>query len=183
MTLANQITLLRVLLIPPFCILILLYSESREWLRHAALGVYIFVAASDFLDGYIARNYNQKSRLGTRLDPLADKLIINLGFVFLAANDAFSPGLPLWFPVFILARDIGIVMGAYGIKMYAGRVRVEPQFVGKLTTVFQLSTMIGVLLGVSFVPWLIVLTVTASLASGLGYIQMGYRQLATKASG
>ena len=146
-------------------------------MRFMALGVYILIAVSDIFDGYIARQYNQRTRLGERLDPLADKLAVNLGFVFIAANPAFSPALPLWFPVFILARDVAIVMGAFGIKRYHGRVHIAPLFLGKLSTVFQMSTIIGALLGVFFLHFLMWATVAISVVSGLGYFKMGYRQM------
>lgn len=180
MTIANRITLFRLLLIPVFCALIYLYDTDRQGLRYAALGLYALVAISDFTDGYIARNYNQRTRLGARLDPLADKLVINLGFVFLAANTGFQPGLPLWFPVFILARDVTIVLGAYAIALCFGKVRVEPTMLGKVTTGFQMSTIIGILLGVSFVPWLMWATIVLSLLSVIEYVKVGCNQVASR---
>ncbi|MBI2433323.1 MAG: CDP-alcohol phosphatidyltransferase family protein [Candidatus Hydrogenedentes bacterium] len=182
MTLANRITIFRLSLIPVLCVCIFFYSREREWLRWAALGVYVFVAVSDFADGFIARRYQQRSRLGARLDPLADKLVVNLGLVFLAANWEFGPRLPMWFPVFILGRDIFIVMGAYTIKVYAGKLRVEPRFSGKLSTAFQIATIIGMLLGVSFLPFLYYSTVAVSLYAVLGYVAMGYRQITQRSA-
>ncbi|MBI2422081.1 MAG: CDP-alcohol phosphatidyltransferase family protein [Candidatus Hydrogenedentes bacterium] len=182
MTLANRITFARVFAIPVFCLIIYWYSPEREWLRHAALGIYVAAAISDFLDGYIARNYDQRSELGVRLDPLADKLIINLGFVFIAANIHFDPPVPQWFPVLILIRDIIIVMGSYLINQYFGPVRIQPRLLGKVTTAVQLSAMIGILLGVGFAEWLLYATILVSACSLVDYTFIGVFQLKRKQS-
>lgn len=170
----------RVCMIPVFAGLIYFYVPERTWLRQAALGVYIIVALSDMADGFIARHYNQRTRLGARLDPLADKLIVNLGFVFIAANPNFSPGIPLWFPVFILGRDISIVMGAYLINEHYGTVHVRPRFSGKLSTVFQMATIIGVLVAFPYLWWIIVGTVAVSVTALFGYAVEGSRQVFQK---
>ena len=99
---------------------------------------------------FVARVYDQKTRLGTVLDPLADKLMINIAFVFLAWNNAFKTPVPGWFPVIVLGRDAIIVMGSYLINEFFGPVRIKPRLLGKLTTVFQMSSIAAVLLEVSF---------------------------------
>lgn len=175
-TIANKITILRVLLIPVFLVLIYCYTPDREWLRHVALGVYITAALSDILDGYVARRFNQRTAFGARLDPLADKLIVNLGFVFLAVNPTFSAVVPMWFPVVVLVRDAIIVLGAFAINEYFGPMKVKPRWTGKATTVFQMSTLIGVLLGVWFAPQLLLVTMAVSVASLLDYIYAGCMQ-------
>lgn len=186
MNLATRITVFRLLLIPVFLLLVYAYSHEQEWMRKVALWVYVCAAISDILDGYIARHFNQTSKLGSRLDPLADKLMISLGFVFLAANVNFDdavplwfPGervVPLWFPVVVVGRDIVIVMGAFTINKYFRPVKVKPRWSGKMTTVFQISTLIGVLLGVWFAPYLILVTLGVSLFSLVDYIYVGCMQ-------
>lgn len=177
---ANKITILRVLLIPVFLVLIYCYAPGREWLRHMALGIYVTASLSDILDGYIARRLNQRTAFGARLDPLADKLIINLGFVFLAANPTFGEVVPMWFPVVVLVRDAIIVLGAFAINEYFGPMKVKPRWTGKATTVFQMSTMIGVLLWVPFAPHLLMVTVVVSAASLADYIYAGCMQAFAK---
>ena len=76
MTTASKITLVRVVLIPVYMVLMLLSAGGAEWLRWAAVAVFIIASVSDFLDGYIARHYNQVSDFGKFLDPLADKLLV-----------------------------------------------------------------------------------------------------------
>lgn len=177
MTLANRITLFRLLLIPVFIALIINYTRDHAVLRYVALGVYAVAAISDALDGFVARAYNQKTKLGALLDPLADKLMINVGFVFMAVNEQFVYRIPLWFPVVILARDVMIVMGAYLLNEFYGPVRIRPRLTGKLTTVFQMSLMIAVLLEVRFVPILLYVTVAISAISYVDYMYTGIKQV------
>ena len=76
MTTASKITLVRVVLIPVYMVLMLLSANGADWLRWAAVAVFVIASISDFLDGYIARHYNQVSDFGKFLDPLADKLLV-----------------------------------------------------------------------------------------------------------
>lgn len=177
MTLANRITGFRLLLIPVFCALVFLYSPALSWARYAALAVYALAAVSDVADGVVARHYEQPSRLGKRLDPLADKLLINLGFVFLAANPSFSPGVPMWFPIPILVRDCIVVLGALLLNAFVAPLAINVRVIGKLTTVFQNGTLLAALLGVPFLPWLLGATTLLTLASCAEYIHDGMAQL------
>jgi cardiolipin synthase (CMP-forming) len=177
LTLANKITFFRLFMIPVFVVLIYSYTPDRVWCRHVALVVYFFSAVSDSLDGFLARRMNQQTRLGARLDPLADKLIVNLGFVFLAANPYFNEVVPMWFPAVILGRDVAIVMGAWTINEFFGPVKVLPRVLGKATTVFQMSTLIGVLLGVGFADWLLFATVVLTVLSFADYLYAGTMQV------
>jgi cardiolipin synthase (CMP-forming) len=176
-TLANRITLFRLVMVPVFAGLIISYREDAPWIRHLALGVYVLAALSDALDGFVARAYNQKTKLGAVLDPLADKLMINIGFVFIAVNENFHGQIPLWFPVVILLRDATIVIGAYLINEYYGPVRVRPRITGKLTTVFLMSLMVGVLFGVRFVHTLLVIALIMLAVSYVDYLRDGIKQI------
>lgn len=177
MTVANWITLFRLLLVPVFAVLIMAYTQDQPWIRHAALAVYAVAAVSDALDGFVARAYNQKTKMGAVLDPLADKLLINIGFVFMAANPSFSGQIPYWFPVVMLLRDAMIVIGAYIINEYYGPVRIRPRIAGKLTTVFQMSLIIAVLLDLNFTHKLMVATLVIAVVSYFHYMYDGVRQI------
>ena len=177
MTLANKITCFRLLLIPVFSGLVIAYTREHQWIRYSALGVYVLAGISDALDGFVARAYNQKTKLGAVLDPLADKLIINTAFVFLAVNDQFACNVPYWFPAAILARDAMIVTGAYLINELYGPVRVRPRVSGKLTTVCQMSLIIAVLLEVDFADELLIATLVISAVSYVDYMYVGIRQV------
>lgn len=169
--------MVRLLLIPVFVALIVSYTREQPWIRYAALGVYAVAAISDALDGFVARAYNQKTKLGTLLDPLADKLMVNIGFVFMAVNEQFAHRIPYWFPVVLLARDAMIVMGAYLINEFYGPVRVKPRVSGKLTTLFQMSLMISVLLEVELMHKLLLITVVLCGVSYVDYMLAGFKQI------
>lgn len=175
--LANRITTLRIFLIPVFCLLVFLYSPNLPWMRHAALMVYGIAALTDVLDGMVARRFGQQTALGMRLDPLADKLLINLGFVFLAANPDFSPGVPMWFPLPVLVRDCIVVLGALLLNAFVGPVTINVRATGKLTTIFLNGTLLAALLEVPFLSWLLGIATLLVVASCAEYIRDGIRQL------
>ena len=179
MTLANRITIGRLVLIPVFIVLIMSYTREAPWFRIAALVTFIVAAVSDGIDGFVARAYNQKSKLGAVLDPLADKLLVNLAFVFLAVNDQLRTPIPAWFPVVILSRDAIIVIGAYLINEYFGPVRVKPQVSGKLTTTLQMALIISVLLELDgrFIMGLLIGTLVVSVFSFVDYLRAGVKQV------
>lgn len=177
MTLANKITIARLLLIPVFLVLVMTYTREQPWIRHLALTLFVVAAVSDAVDGFVARAYNQKTRLGGVLDPLADKLLINLAFVFLAVNTEFETPVPAWFPVIILSRDAIIVMGSYLINEHFGPFRARPRISGKLTTTLQMSSIIAVLLEVNFAYPLLMVTLVVSVVSFFDYLYSGVRQV------
>jgi len=176
-TLANRITIVRLVLIPVFAVLVMGYTREDQWYRIAALVTFAVAAASDGLDGFVARAYNQKTKLGAVLDPLADKLMVNIAFVFLAVNRQFLIPIPAWFPVIILSRDVIIVLGSYLINEFFGPVRVRPRITGKLTTVLQMATIIAVLLELRFTYELIVATLVIAVISFFDYLYVGIRQI------
>src|SRR5438874_4453899 len=123
MTTANKITVARILMIPVFVTLAIYYGESiqrgapLEWQRFAAIFVFLLAAASDGLDGYIARRYNQRSALGVILDPIADKGLLLSGIITLSItnwsqSDPDYGKFPVWFPVLVITRDAVILVGA-----------------------------------------------------------------------
>jgi CDP-diacylglycerol--glycerol-3-phosphate 3-phosphatidyltransferase len=175
-TLANAITLFRVAMVPFFCAVIHAYTPEQEWLRWTAVGIYLLAGVSDMVDGYIARHFNQMTKFGQRLDPLADKLIVNLAFVFIAANPAFNDYVPpwfMWFPVVTLLRDAVLVLGALAIVEKLGQREFKPSPVGKATTLLQMSTVLAILLHVPFTNPLIVVTLVFTLMSFAGYVYAG----------
>jgi len=179
MTLANRITIGRLVLIPVFAVFIMSYTRDQPWLRLAALTTFVIAAISDGVDGFVARAYNQKTKLGMVLDPLADKLLINIAFIFLAVNTQLATPIPPWFPVVILSRDAIIVIGAYLINEYYGPVRAAPHITGKLTTAFQMALIISVLLELhgTFIFWLLYCTLAVSVVSFAAYLYAGVKQV------
>lgn len=177
MTLANRITIVRLLLVPVFVVLVMAYTQAQWWIRFLALGVFLAATISDSLDGIIARAYNQKTRLGAVLDPLADKLLINIAFVVLAVNREFKTFIPWWAPVIILSRDVIIVLGSYLINEFFGPVRIRPRFLGKLTTSLQMASIIAVLLELPIAYPLLMAVVGFTVVSLFDYVHVGVKQV------
>lgn len=167
---ANRISLFRLLCIPAILTGIILHSPEMPGMGLAAGWVYIVAAISDFVDGYVARRFDQRTKLGALLDPLADKLLVNLTLVFLAVNPHFETPVPLWVPPLILSRDAIITLGAYLLNMYYGPLKPNPRMLGKISTVFQSIAISGLLLQVSFAQPLLNVMVVLAVVSLLDYV-------------
>lgn len=180
MTVANWITIGRLLAIPVIAGSIALNSADSPAWGNAALAVFVIAALSDGVDGFIARFFNQKSRLGAILDPLADKLLINVTLVFLAVNETYAHPVPRWFPVLVLGRDIIISMGAYVLSDYFRTLRIRPRLTGKCTTSVQLAYIVSVLLNLGLAHALLYLAVMMTIISLTDYLIEGLRQAGRK---
>ena len=135
LTAANQLTLLRMVLIPPFAIL-LLYGY-RGW----ALVTFLAAGVTDLFDGLIARRTGQKTTLGAWLDPMADKLLLVTMFVMLTLPEIGSANrLPLWFTILVLSRDIAIVLTVAVVNLAVGPRTFRPSIFGKIATATYIMT-------------------------------------------
>ncbi|MFZ4695392.1 MAG: CDP-alcohol phosphatidyltransferase family protein [Verrucomicrobiia bacterium] len=187
MNLPNILTLCRIAAIPVFALAVLYYGAefkegtSSPWLRWLATGIFLGAVLTDALDGFFARRLHQKTRLGTILDPLADKLLLLTALVLLCWNngDAF-PQLPLWLPVLVLSRDIIVVLGITMIFMLGRGLEVRTHWIGKVATVLQMTTLALVLLGIPGAPLIaaVWLTGLATFVSGTIYFTRGVKLLA-----
>lgn len=135
LTAANQLTILRMLLIPAFVIL-LLYGH-RGW----ALVTFMTAGITDLFDGLIARRTGQKTTLGAWLDPMADKLLLVTMFVMLTLPEIGSANkLPIWFTVLVISRDVAIVLTVAVINLAVGPRTFRPSIFGKLATATYIVT-------------------------------------------
>jgi cardiolipin synthase (CMP-forming) len=135
LTAANQLTILRMLLIPAFVIL-LLYGY-RGW----ALITFLTAGATDLLDGLIARITGQNTELGAWLDPMADKLLLATMFVVLTLPAIGSVNrLPLWFTILVISRDIAIGATAVVYNLAVGPRTFRPSIFGKIATATYIFT-------------------------------------------
>jgi len=179
MNLANWISILRIILIPFFISSIVYYAPGKEYLRYLSLVIFISAVISDGIDGYIARRKKLKTRLGSFLDPMADKLLLSLSFITLALahNIPLEIRLPLWIPILVISRDVILVLGSLLIHLITGDLKITPSRLGKLTTFFQMSTIICILLQFkfSFLIWNIAAFFT--VISGIDYIRKGSKIL------
>ena len=141
LTSANQLTLLRMLLIPAFVILVV-YGHLG-W----ALVVFVTAGITDALDGLIARRSGQKTSLGAWLDPMADKLLLVTTFVVLTL-----PGLdlenrfPIWLTVCIISRDVVIVLTVAIVNLAIGPRTFRPSIFGKIATGTYIVTAVAAML-------------------------------------
>jgi cardiolipin synthase (CMP-forming) len=140
LTAANQLTLLRIVLIPPFAILLIYGYRGLALLTFLAAGV------TDLFDGLIARRTGQKTTLGAWLDPMADKLLVITMFVMLTLPGTGTPNrLPLWFTILVLSRDIVIVLTVAVVNLAIGRRTFRPSIFGKIATATYLATGVATL--------------------------------------
>lgn len=178
MNTANAITLMRLALIPVFVALLLIYQPhaGMDGVRIAAFVVFLVAALSDGIDGYVARNYNQRTRIGAVLDPTADKLLTNISFVFLAALTSFKTPVPMWLPVIVLARDITITTGSYMLNKYMGPLKVRPRILGKIATVAHSVAIAAVVINLPGAERILMITAAISILSLADYLMHGYEQ-------
>jgi CDP-diacylglycerol--glycerol-3-phosphate 3-phosphatidyltransferase len=188
-TLANKITLVRILLIPVFVGFGLYYAHSvaegrpDERLRWAAIGVFTLAAISDALDGWVARHYNQKSKLGVLLDPLADKLLM-LAAVCVLSFSPWPHGLPLYFVILSVSREILTIAGAFVIRFMAGKVEVAPHWTGKASTFTQFVAIGAAMLSLGqWVPWAAAVASVFVVGSGAVYLIDAIRQITASGHG
>jgi CDP-diacylglycerol--glycerol-3-phosphate 3-phosphatidyltransferase len=189
MTTANKITIVRIAMIPVFVLMAIYYGESVqrrdpiEWQRFAAIVIFLVAAASDGLDGYVARRYNQRSALGVILDPIADKGLLLSGIITLSitnwSEDPAYGKFPLWFPVLVITRDVVILVGSAVLHLLNGKVRVRPSWTGKVATVLQMAAIAWVMLQLRFIPlfYIVVAAGVFTFVSGVIYVMDGIRQL------
>ena len=169
MTLANRITILRIILIPVFIITLL--QNQYPW---PAI-IFTVTIVTDALDGFIARWRKQITPLGSFLDPLADKLLMFSSFLTLS----YLKIIPLWLFVVILSRDLLIVLGWTVVFFLTGSTEIKPRLLGKLTTIFQMVTIWLVLLELpaAWTGRMLLATVLVTTLSGLDYVITGSKKL------
>ncbi len=176
MNLPNALTVLRIFLVPVLVVVLLTRTRTDGGLM---LGVAIFGIAvlTDYLDGYFARRRNQVTRLGTLLDPLADKLLTASAFLSLVEMDA----VPAWMVMIILGREFAVT----GLRnVAAGRgYLISASGLGKAKMVAQVVAILLLLLGRRFeilqLPGLAALWIVVGLAivSGIDYFRIFWREV------
>lgn len=163
----NVITLIRLALVPVTAYL--LWHEVYG----LALVVFLSAAISDFLDGVIARTFNQSSELGATLDPIADKLNMFAATVMLAVKGL----LPLWLAVAIVLRDVVIVIGAIAYRLTVGHIEIAPTMLSKINTFIEFGVLLLVMANAAlwfnastWLPAVFLLVFVTVLASGTQYV-------------
>lgn len=176
MNLPNIMTLIRVLLIPVFVILII--NKLLGW----ALVAFAVAGITDGIDGMIARITHKRTELGAYLDPIADKLLLSSAYITLAIIEI----LPSWLTVIVVTRDVIILIGFLVLLLTNYHPKIRPSLVSKVTTVFQISTILLVFME-GYAPVFKQLSTIAiygtsifTILSGAHYIYFGTRILNEK---
>ncbi|MDD5326483.1 MAG: CDP-alcohol phosphatidyltransferase family protein [Phycisphaerae bacterium] len=151
---ANRITIVRILLIVPFvsCMLKIndaaLSESMQNAMRHIATFIFLLMAASDAIDGFFARIKKQVTKLGSFLDPTADKLLITCACLLLASQRGRVDGflLPSTVVVLIIGKDLFLSIGFVIIYFITSRIFIVPELIGKIATTLQLSMVTGILI-------------------------------------
>jgi len=186
MTLATKITVLRLILVPVFVYFAISYGESweasapDETLRWLAVGTFILAAATDGIDGWIARHFRQKSKLGAFLDPLTDKALLLTGLITLTLVDWGDDWhLPVWFIILVILRDAVILGGIVTLYIINRTVPIKPHWTGKVCTVTQMVALGWVMLKLFDLSptYPTVLAAVFTLWSGVVYFLEGLSQL------
>jgi CDP-diacylglycerol--glycerol-3-phosphate 3-phosphatidyltransferase len=187
LTLSNRITILRILTIPLFALAVIYYlagagrGEPSAYLRWGSMVVFLLAGLSDALDGYFARSRNERTRLGTVLDPLADKGLLLCALILLSGpwGRVFEPHIPIWYVLMVISRDVILIVGSVVIHFMAGHVVVQPRLSGKASTVLQMIIIVWVLAQgePTVMSWLLGAATVFTLLSTAVYILDGVRQL------
>jgi cardiolipin synthase len=176
MTLANSLTLMRLVIVPFFIYVFVL----GEW--GLALLLFCIAGATDLIDGTVARKFSRPTRFGAMLDPVADKFLVQSCFIALGVVGV----LPWWFVVLAFLRDIMITTGILYLILENATLPYRPAMVSKFATLFQMAVAIlamfslwkpdQVALGRNIDVWLmgtILVTAVLILVSGIKYVGMG----------
>jgi cardiolipin synthase len=179
MTIPNLITSIRIILTPIFII----YLINERFL--SALVVFVLAGLSDSADGLIARLFSQKSRLGTFLDPLADKILLIASFITLAIINRIPP----WLTVIVISRDVLILLGVLILFLNKTDLSIRPSILSKMTTCLQLATVFIVLsreqvgLFSQFVEYIFWITGLLTISSGLHYMRYWFGMMGEESAG
>jgi CDP-diacylglycerol--glycerol-3-phosphate 3-phosphatidyltransferase len=191
MNLANRITVARILLIPLFFIFLtpfpqylfelLLNIQLTELQSELiALTIFLLAAITDKLDGFVARKYNQVTKLGKLLDPLADKLLISVAIIALVSKQEIAA----WVALIIIGREMMVTL----LRIMAtskGMILAADKY-GKIKMVLQVSAIVALLLQsqfmnhhivVIFAQTILYIATAVTLYSGYNYMQKNYRVL------
>jgi cardiolipin synthase len=162
----NLLTGIRILLVAP--LIYVLHQEDY----FLSLWIILVAGASDGLDGFLAKRYQWQSRLGSILDPIADKLLLISSYIVLA----LLGHLPYWLMLLVFGRDLTIMLGVLVYHFFIGSLEMEPAPLSKLNTLCQISLIVAIIINqlssfksLQVVDWLIYLVAFTTILSGMQY--------------
>ena len=184
LTVPTILTLMRILLIP---VLVLVFYLPWKWTNFAAAFVFLLASVTDWLDGWIARRYDQSSAFGAFLDPVADKLMVAVALLLIVQKHP-TPWMALWAAV-IIGREIAVSALREWMAELGQRARVKVAAIGKIKTIVQ---MVALTILLYFVPeklgdkpsipfvigdWMLAAAALLTLWSGLAYLHAAWPTL------
>ena len=177
LTVPTMLTLLRILLIP---VLVLVFYLPYKWTNFAAAFIFAFASVTDWLDGWIARRYNQFSAFGAFLDPVADKLMVAIALL-LTVQKHPTVWMALWAAV-IIGREIAVSALREWMAELGQRATVKVATIGKIKTIVQMVALVCLLyqeplFGLNvFVmgEWLLAAAALLTLWSGFAYLRAAW---------
>ena len=179
MSIANKISIFRILLVPAIVAALLYYHSERDGLRFVALGLFVLGILSDAIDGFLARRWHQESELGSLLDPIADKALILSALISCSTIRGLPEWMriPAWFNLIVISRDVLLIAGGIVLFAIKGRWHVQPSRLGKWTTFTQMLVVPSVLLAWPVTTALLTMAAVFTVLSAIGYVRTGIRVL------
>ncbi len=131
MTLANKVTILRIVLVP-FLVICLLQTVNAEWWRYLAASLLFLVGIGDVVDGYLAKKMNEVTKLGALLDPIADKFVVLALCLVLYSHYWVGPHLPFWLFGVILVREAFVIVAFLSLSFTNVQPDPWPSLIGRV---------------------------------------------------
>ena len=180
LTVPTLLTLLRILLIP---VLVLVFYLPFKWTNFAAALVFALASITDWLDGWIARRYDQHSAFGAFLDPVADKLMVAVALM-LTVQKHPTVWMTLWAAV-IIGREIAVSALREWMAELGQRAKVKVATIGKIKTIVQMVALVALLYQEPFIglpvfvigEWLLAAAALLTLWSGMAYLRAAWPTL------
>ncbi len=172
MNLPNLLSIFR-LFLTVFFVLAIHYQEYGY-----ALILFVVQGVSDLLDGFLARVMKEKTYLGSILDPLADKVMLASSYIVLSVKNI----IPIWVTSTVLLRDVILSCGFFVLYKLSSRMKPSPTIVSKITTLFQMTTIVYILWSDTRIygTYFFYITAILTAASGCQYIIRGIKTIRNK---
>lgn len=165
MNLPNKLTVFRVILIPFFVAVLLIYPDSQAG-RLVACGIFVVASLTDLLDGKIARKYNLVTNFGKFMDPLADKLLVSAAMICLTDTGQ----LPSWIVIIIISREF--IISGFRLIAATDGVVIAANYWGKFKTVSQMAMIIIMIANFPNRYWQLLGTIVMWIALALTVISL-----------
>ena len=177
-TTATKITIARLVFVPPLVFAIwgaARWPQSATPMRIGAIALFMAAALTDLLDGYVARRFNQRSRLGAALDPLVDKVLLGAAIWAIWACRSAYVAVPLWYPAIVTLNDVVLGVGYLAVRRRIDPDEFRSMLWGKVATALQIVVVGWLLVGLPQSALVIAVAAAGTAASGAAYVLRALR--------